>query len=208
VGGGATWHHGRVRMFVAVVPPPDVLDGLAGFLEPRRGADPGVRWASAEQWHLTLAFLADVPERRLDDLIERLARAAARRHPLDLRLRGSGAFPSPARSKVLWVGVHATPAEELDRLAAGSRAAGVKAGVEVRGGRFRPHLTVARLRHPVDATRWIRVLDAYGSNVWTAGRVDLIESHLGQGPGDRSRYVTLQTFELGRPRAVVVSRPH
>jgi 2'-5' RNA ligase len=187
-----------MRMFVAVVPPAEVLDDLAGFLEPRRAADPDVRWASPEQWHLTLAFLAEVPERSLDDLIERLDRAAARRHRFGLRLGGSGAFPSPARSKVLWVGVGATPPEELDRLASGTRAAAAKAGVEVGGGRFRPHLTVARLRQPVDATRWIRVLDVYHSTAWTAGRIELIESHLGQGPRGRPRYATVEAFELGR----------
>jgi 2'-5' RNA ligase len=191
----------EMRMFVAVLPPAEVLDDLAGFLEPRRDADPGVRWAPPAQWHLTLAFLPDVPERRLDDLVERLARAAARRHPFEVRLDGGGAFPSPARSKVLWVGVHAAPSDELDRLATGARAAAAKAGAEVRGGRFRPHLTVARLRHPVDATRWIRVLGAYRSATWTVTGVELIESQLGQGPGGRSRYHIAETFTVGRSLA-------
>jgi 2'-5' RNA ligase len=156
-----------------------------------------VRWAPAGQWHLTLAFLPTVPERRLDDLVERLTRAAARRRSFEVWLDGGGAFPSPTRSKVLWVGVDAVPAEELLRLASGSRAAAAKAGAEVRGGRFRPHLTVARLRHPVDATRWIRVLGSYRSPAWTVTRIELIESHLGQGPGGRSRYSTAGTFPLG-----------
>ena len=66
-----------VRMFVAVVPPDDVVEHLDGFLDVRRDAAP-FRWAAIEQLHLTLAFLADVPDRKLDDLVERLGRAAAR----------------------------------------------------------------------------------------------------------------------------------
>ena len=70
------------RMFVAVVPPDDVVEHLDAFLEVRRDAA-AYRWASAEQLHVTLAFLAEVPDRNLDDLVERLGRAAARRTPFE-----------------------------------------------------------------------------------------------------------------------------
>ena len=64
-----------MRCFVAVVPPVLVVDHLADFLEPRRAAAP-FRWTAPEQVHLTLAFVGDLPERRLDDLVERLERAS------------------------------------------------------------------------------------------------------------------------------------
>ena len=118
-------------MFAAVVPPDDVVEDLEEFLEPRReSAD--FRWTTPESWHVTLAFLADVPERRLEDLQERLDRAAARRTPFALRIEGGGAFPDVAHAKLVYAGVHGeardrlTPedsVEELDRLAAGARAA-------------------------------------------------------------------------------------
>ena len=63
------------------------------------------RWASAEQFHVTLAFLADVEERRIDDLAERLGRAAAASVPRSRRaIAGGGAFPNAARARVLWAG--------------------------------------------------------------------------------------------------------
>src|SRR3954464_6891311 len=64
-------------MFVAVVPPEEVLEDLAEFLAPRQEAEPGFRWTVAEQWHLTLAFMAEVADRHLDDLQSRLERAPA-----------------------------------------------------------------------------------------------------------------------------------
>jgi 2'-5' RNA ligase len=65
-----------MRMFVAAIPPEEVVEDLEEFLSVRREAAP-LRWTLPEQWHLTLAFLAEVPDRRYDDLLARLERAAA-----------------------------------------------------------------------------------------------------------------------------------
>jgi RNA 2',3'-cyclic 3'-phosphodiesterase len=85
---------------------------------------------------------------------------------------------------------------ELDRLATGARAAANKAGAEADGGRFHPHLTLARLKRPAEVTRWLRVLDGYRGPGWRAEEVALIESHLGEGPRKRSRYEVVETFRL------------
>ena len=184
-------------MFAAVIPPEAALDDLGEFLGPRQEAGPGLRWTVPEQWHLTLAFMPDVADRHLDDLSARLTRAAARRTPFEARLTGGGAFPNPARAKVLYVGVEAS-GEHLPHLATGVRAAAAKAGADPQGGRFRAHLTLARMGRPVEATRWLRVLDAYRGPAWRAEEVALVASYLGEGPRNRPRYEVLETFRLGR----------
>ena len=82
---------------------------------------------------MTLAFLAEVPDRRLDDLVERLGRAAARRTAFPAVVAGGGAFPCPARVRVLYAGLDlAGPAPTgLSRLAMGCRAAVSRAGIAV-----------------------------------------------------------------------------
>ena len=186
-------------MFAAVLPPQDVLEELEEFLGPRQEvAD--FRWTRPEGWHLTLAFMADVPDRSLDDLLERLGRAGRRRSPFSVRLAGGGAFPNPARAKVLYAGVEGAPdaVEELRRLSTGARAAANKAGAPADGATFRPHLTLARMRRPVEATRWLRVLSTYRSREFEVSELALVESHLGQGPGNRPRYDVVATFPLGK----------
>jgi 2'-5' RNA ligase len=185
-------------MFIAVPLPKAVKDDLSRFLEPRREAGPDLRWAVPEQWHLTLAFLPEVADRHTDELLERLERATARRKRLDLRLAGAGAFPHPADAKVLWAGVE-HDGEELMRLAGGVRAAGSKSGIAVGGGRFHPHLTLARLSAPADVTRWLRVLDPYAGPSWQAHEVALIASYLGQGRNGTSRHEVREIFTLGSP---------
>jgi len=192
---------GHVRMFAAVVPPEHALDDLEEFLGPRREAGPGLRWTARDQWHLTVAFMPAVPERAVDDLLERMARAAARRTPFAAALTGAGAFPDPTRAKVLWAGVGGLePEVELSRLAVGARAAAAKAGADVEGRRFHPHLTLARVGRPAEVTRWLRVLETYRGPEWTASELVLVESHLGEGPRRRPRYEVVETFALGGRR--------
>jgi RNA 2',3'-cyclic 3'-phosphodiesterase len=191
-------------MFTAVVPPPDVVEDLDGFLAPRREHAEQVRapwrWTAPESWHVTLGFMPAVSERCLDELEERLVRAGRRRRPFTLRLAGGGAFPDAAHAKVVHVGTAASPddREELRRLATGARAAASKAGTEVDGGRFRPHVTLARLRRPADVVRWLRLLDTYESRAFEVTGLTLVRSHLGEGPGGRPRYEPVMSVPLGR----------
>jgi 2'-5' RNA ligase len=184
-------------MFVAVTPPGDVVQHLDAYLEPRR-EPAGPRWSPPEQLHATLAFYAAVPDLALDELTDRLAYAASRRTSFTTRVAGGGAFPDPVQARVLYARLElsADAGTELDRLAAGARAAAGRAGVSVDGQRFRPHVTVARLAHPVEATRWLRVLDAYRGPEWTVDHVSLVASYLGEGPRGRPRYETVAELPL------------
>jgi len=186
-----------MRMFVAVVPPSEVVEHLDAFLDVRREAA-AYRWASAEQLHLTLAFLSDVPERKLDDLVERLGRAASRRRVFPATIAGGGAFPNVGRARVLWAGLDlaADGRTELSRMATGARAAASRAGVPVDGQRFRAHVTLARLGHPQEVTSWVRLLDAYRGPTWTVDRMTLVASYLGEGPRGRPRYEPVDEFAL------------
>ena len=185
------------RMFAALVPPPEALEHLDEFLDVRRGTG-DFRWVQADQVHVTLAFLGSVPDRVLDDLVDRLGRAAARSTAFETAITGGGAFPNVGRAQVLWAGLDLdeTGRTELDRLATGCRAAAGRAGIEVDGARFRPHLTVARTRFPHDVSSWVRLLDSYEGPHWRAEELTLVASYLGEGPRGRPRHVVVEVFPL------------
>jgi len=184
-----------MRCFVAVLPPAEALDDLAEFLEPRRDVAP-FRWTSPEQVHLTLAFVGDLPEYRLDDFTERLERAAGRRKPVRTAIHGGGAFPHVSGARVVWAGLDLDEQDrlELRRTAEGVRAAANRAGAAVDGQRFRPHLTVARCGRPTEVTDWVRLLDAYRGPEFTVEAFSLVASYLGEGPRGRPRYEVLADF--------------
>ena len=76
-----------MRMFVALVPPADAMAELAAAVEALQ-ATPGLRWTRPEQWHVTLAFLAEVDDRAREALTPRLERVAHRHAPPTLALAG------------------------------------------------------------------------------------------------------------------------
>jgi 2'-5' RNA ligase len=184
-----------MRTFVAMYPPVEAVEHLDAFLEVRRDAG-AFRWAPPDQWHLTLAFFEDVPDRSFDALVEGLEAAAGKRSALAAAIVGGGAFPHVGRAKVLWAGVDVDEPSELENLATGCRAAGAIAGTAPSGERFRPHLTVARINPPIEATKWVRLLDAYRGPVWQVDEIALIASYLGEGPRKRPRHEVMETFSL------------
>ncbi|MBC2932297.1 RNA 2',3'-cyclic phosphodiesterase [Nocardioides sp. zg-1228] len=185
-----------MRAFVAVLPPAGVVEHLDDFLAVRREAAE-LRWSAPEQWHVTLAFAASLPERSLDQLEELLAAAAGRRASFEMLVAGGGAFPHPDAARVLHAGLEVDDDAGLDRLAAACRAAVSRAGGRVDGQRFRPHLTLARLGRPANVTSWVRVLDTYAGPRWQVTEVALVASHLGEGPRRGPRHEVVATFPLG-----------
>ncbi|MEV5000076.1 RNA 2',3'-cyclic phosphodiesterase [Nocardioides sp. LML1-1-1.1] len=191
-----------MRVFVAVVPPPEVVDHLDAFLEPRRAAG-DFRWTRPEHLHVTLAFMADAAPHRVDEYVDRLAESLDGLPPDALALSGAVVFPNVSEGRVLATGV--TGAEVLGTASVRARNAAVACGIEVdpstgsgrRGQRFTPHVTVARTGGRfVEMTSWVRLLETYAGPSWPFGSVEVVASHLGEGPRRSPRYETLAEILL------------
>ncbi|GHE34693.1 RNA 2',3'-cyclic phosphodiesterase [Streptosporangium violaceochromogenes] len=173
-----------MRLFVGMLPPRQAREELTRAIAPHRSAWQGLRWLDPAGWHMTLAFLGEVPEEVLPELETRLARAASRHAPMTLSLAGAGAFPSVRRARVLWTGVRG-PHPRLTRLAGSLGAGAVRAGA-VRAGavrtdrrRLRPHLSLARSRADVDVRPLVEGFEAFAGTPWEARTVHLVRSRLG-----------------------------
>ncbi|MBG6093432.1 RNA 2',3'-cyclic phosphodiesterase [Actinomadura viridis] len=191
-----------MRLFVALVPPPYVLDELEDFLAPYRSGPPeGLRWVGREQLHVTLTFLGEVDERTFERLLPRLQRAVARHRRLTLSLAGAGAFPgNGAHARVLWSGLYGDR-RELARLAASTSAAGRRLGVPPGKSRaFRPHLTLARCRVPVDVRPLLEPMSAFAGTPWTADSVRLMESRLPAKGRTTVEHEVISTWPLREPK--------
>lgn len=158
------------KLFVAVVPPPEVIAALAERLE---GLPIPGRLVPPPNFHITLRFVGKVNAVSYDRLLGSLATRPLV-DPFRVRLGGLGAFPNRRRATVIWVGVESDPA--LEDLAAIVEDAVVTAGFDTEERPFVPHLTVARVRPPenvsgLSAGEWrlpfrveeIHVMAAWGS---------------------------------------------
>lgn len=182
-----------LRMFSAIVPPEPVREELEEFIGPRRASDTRIRWAQPDQSHVTTLFIDHVPDRSVDRLLEGLSELAGRTRPFRVRLGGGGCFPDPISARVLYLATR-QGVEELNQLSKTSRALASRAGAEPDGSKYVPHLTLARMRTRIEATKWLRVIDAFPGLSWQAGHLDLIASHLGEGPRGRPRYELVERF--------------
>lgn len=126
------------RLFTGIALPEDVRDGLAALETPL----PGARWVESDNLHLTLTFVGDVDNRSADEFAGLLADIAM--PAFELRLTGLGTFAGKD-PKVIWAGVDDGSA--LERLARANARAARLAGLSPEGRPFRPHVTLARLRH-------------------------------------------------------------
>lgn len=173
------------RVFVAVPLPPEIKHALAERISEMR--IPG-KVGPPENWHLTLRFLDTIDrvtyERFLSEL-ENLRHEFA----FPFTLEGFGAFPKPRKATVFWVGV-GRGATELALLNEIVEEAALSAGLSPEERPFHPHLTLARIRPPVD------VRDLVTEDVSLSLRCDQVvvyRSHLGRGP---ARYEPLDSVNL------------
>ncbi len=133
-----------IRSFVALELSETLKDGILSLIDELRGAGVRASWSRAATLHLTLKFLGDVEEALLPDLVTALEAAAAEVPPFTFDTTSMGAFPSPARPRVVWLGV-----ESEDRLYDLQEAVErelTPLGFPREKRRFHPHITLGRIR--------------------------------------------------------------
>jgi len=157
-------------------------ESAKGLVERLRSALPAASWTKPESWHLTLKFLGDVRRSALEEFGTAIAEACAEAVAGEIQAQGAVVFPPHGEARVL--GVDFVPSEALNsisQVAAAADRAAVGLGVEREKRKFRPHVTLARLRHrwPADAvTSFREAVGGWGFPPWQARSCVLYESRL------------------------------
>jgi len=190
------------RLFVALVPPPEVRTEAKRAGEHLRRALPQLqaRFADPDAAHLTLAFLGQVEEASVPRVTRAVAGVARTSRRFVARTSGLGAFPNARRPSVLWIGLSDDADGALERLQQGlAEALGGAAGSPDRQ-RFVPHLTLARVKtlRGVDRAQVDDALAGFepAAATWPVTAMVLFESELQQGG---ARHTPLLTAPLGQP---------
>lgn len=184
-----------MRLFLAINLTPDVRREIAAATAPLRECVPELAWIAEPLLHLTLKFLGEQPPERVDDIHAVLAGVAGRHRELLMTLGGIGAFPNFRRARVVWIGVGQDPRLELLHHDVEVACEGL--GFEVEGRPFRPHLTLARVKQPLEVER-ARVLARQAKRTdyrtdFIVRSIDLMRSDLS---ADGPAYTTLVSAAL------------
>ena len=132
-----------IRTFIAIELPAEIQAGLNRVLKQLSPATKAVRWVPAGNIHLTLKFLGDTAVDKVEQLNSAVKEEALNHTPFEIQAGTLGAFPSPRRPRVIWIGVQAP--EELSALAQGIETATIPLGFPSEGRPFSPHLTLGRV---------------------------------------------------------------
>ncbi|MEZ4553630.1 MAG: RNA 2',3'-cyclic phosphodiesterase [Dehalococcoidia bacterium] len=133
-----------MRLFVAL-DVPDTWRGAAARATEDLARASGVRLRSVHPslMHLTLRFLGEVPDDRVDALTDALLEAVTP-FDIELALGPAGTFGPPQRTQVVWLGVTGD-LEALQALVDRIETAVRAAGLPPEDRPLRVHLTLARL---------------------------------------------------------------
>lgn len=177
------------RLFIAIALPEMVKEQLAALREP----DAPARWTKPEQMHLTLRFVGEVDERRVEEIEAALGGMVL--PSFNLQLRGTGCFPSVQRSRVLWAGVSGEK-DALLRLQAAVETRMGHAGMDAEPKAYDPHITLARLQRS-DA-QWTRsFLERHEGWASTSFLVDAFHLYRSELHPAGAVHFKERSFELG-----------
>lgn len=176
-----------MRVFVGIALPSELQDRLSDL----QSGVAGARWLDPGNLHMTLRFVGDVSEAEATELDAELSLIQDR--AFELHLSGVGAFERKRRVHSLWAGVEKS--EALVHLQAKVEQTVVRAGFEPEGRKYKPHITVARLKRGAarDAGTYMESHNAFAAGPVRVHAFTLFQSHLNR---DGARYEALAEYPL------------
>ncbi len=137
-----------MRLFIAAGLPADVRGKLASAQGKIGDECAGIKWVEEENLHVTLRFLGEVDEGKVEGIKESLG--SVKQEPFVCSVRGLGAFPGPDRVRVIWAGVE--PETPFMKLHGKIDNALERHGFQ-KDSRFHPHVTLGRVRFVRDRAK-------------------------------------------------------
>jgi len=139
-----------MRVFVALDIDDSIRQRIHRFMEGVSGFAPDARWVRPESLHVTLKFIGEKPNDRVEEITRVLS--GIRAESFEVSFRGSGFFPTAKAARVFWFGIEA--GAQLAALAKAVDEATLTLGIPKEDHPFAPHLTLARGGGRSGGPRW------------------------------------------------------
>ena len=130
-----------MRVFIAIDLPSPIRESLGQIQRELKSLTDSVKWVAPESIHITLKFIGEIPEKRIDDI--NVALRGFSWKAFTVKVRGVGFFPGTRSPRVFWAGMEAPTmkglTEKLDTRME-------RLGFDKEKRAFRPHITLARAK--------------------------------------------------------------
>ncbi|MFQ6040331.1 MAG: RNA 2',3'-cyclic phosphodiesterase [Candidatus Poribacteria bacterium] len=138
-----------IRTFIAIEIPDEIQAKLVEIQTDLAKFMPRVSWVKRGNIHLTLKFLGDVGANQIESINSVLQSVAESHSSFDMSFSGVGVFPNLRRPRVLWIGI-TTGSEQASQLSEDISNSLQPLGFPRERRGFTPHLTLARIKRPVN----------------------------------------------------------
>ncbi len=138
-----------LRTFIAIELESPIQETLKKIQDHLRKSGAEVKWVNLENIHLTLKFLGDVSEEKIDSLVKNLKEVLLDRPDFTFDLTHLGAFPKPENPKIIWAGI-TVGKEEIAKIVSILEDRLHSIGFEKETRDFAPHVTLGRLHSSIN----------------------------------------------------------
>jgi len=184
-----------MRLFIAVTVPDDIKEQIVALQSDLRSARADIKWVEKDNFHVTLKFLGETAEEKLDGIVSALSSALADIKPFALSFAGVGAFPGVRAPRVVWLGINEGK-EQLKEAAQRIDETLSKLGFAKEIREFSSHATLGRLRSAKNRGILAEKIQKYGEAAFgpfTVDHIDVMQSFLSpSGP----RYQCLKSISI------------
>lgn len=148
----------KKRLFIAIEIPDKIKQKIAE-LQAELKEKVQAKWVRPENIHLTLIFLGDVLEEKIEEIKKCLA---VIEFPQFLFIsKGIGGFPQESQAYNIWFGLE--DSDKLEKLQGLIVQKLEKQGFLIKERKFTPHLTIARLKQKTDLRA---IIKNYQEKIW------------------------------------------
>jgi len=136
----------NIRCFIAIHLPQSVQEQISAYIERLKSLSHDIRWIKAENIHLTMKFLGEIPAERVE-AVKKVLNPLDHQFPqFSLVVSGAGCFPGKKNPRVFWLGMEQGKENPLFAVHKWIDDHLFKLDFEKEKRRFSPHLTIGRVR--------------------------------------------------------------
>ena len=132
-----------IRAFIAIEINPQLVHQISVAVADLKSRIDGIRWVSQTNFHLTLKFLGNIEENKIEPIAQALELALRPFPRFTINAKDLGVFPDLRRPRVLWIGLEG---KKLLELASKIETVLDPLGFSPEKRGFQPHLTIGRWR--------------------------------------------------------------
>ncbi|MDD2752774.1 MAG: RNA 2',3'-cyclic phosphodiesterase [Candidatus Omnitrophica bacterium] len=146
-----------MRTFVAIELPKEIKAEVSKLQDQLKKSGADVKWVTPENIHLTLKFLGDRDEKKVEQIKQILQEVAKENPAFEVSLDSLGTFPNANYPRVVWTGI-AQGDTETKKIAQELEEKIAKIGIPKEDREFSSHITIGRVKSNLNREKLIQEL--------------------------------------------------